>query len=97
MNTNIFNLSFTIDSKTDANGNVLSATGSWTKDCFDALGGGGSNCDTTGTFHLVTPFSPSPSSTGFIRIDSNTADDGAFSCPVGSLLDPFHQNNVRCR
>ena len=80
-----FSNSYVIDSKTDQNGNVVSAVGSWTQNC--------NGCDGNGTFHLVTPFSPSPTASGFIQIDSSNT----FNCPVGSLVDPFHQNNVVCQ
>lgn len=82
--TSPFSNSYVIDSKTDQNGNVISAVGSWTQNC--------NGCSGNGTFHLVTPFSPSATASGFIRIDSSNT----FNCPAGSLIDPFHQNGVVC-
>lgn len=82
-----FKIDFTIDSKTDSNGGVITATGSWTQTCS------GFGCSGNGTFHVVTPFSPNPGSTGFLRIDSSNTDN----CPAGRLLDPFHANGVICQ
>lgn len=83
-----FTINYTIDSTTDLNGRMISATGSWAQTC--STGGCTSG---SGTFSVAEPTGGfSPSSTGFVTITNSTT-----GCPVGSLVDPFHQNGVSCR
>lgn len=83
-----FKIEYTIDSKTDLMGKMISATGSWAQTC--STGGCTSG---GGTFTVTEPTGGfSPSSTGFVTINSSTT-----ACPAGTLVDPFHQNGVSCR
>jgi len=81
-----FKIDFTIDSATDATGKLIpgTATGTFTITCsIDCV-------SNTGTFSVTEPVGEfSPSSTGFVTINSQ-------GCPTGTLLDPFHQNGVSC-
>ncbi len=84
-----FKIDFTIDSATDTFGNLIpgTATGTYTITCSF-------NCvSSTGTFSVTEPVGGfSPTSTGFVTINSQTAP----GCAPGTLLDPFHQNGVSC-
>lgn len=83
-----FKIDYSIDSKTDSNGRMISATGSWAQTC--STGGCTSGA---GTFTVTEPPGGfSAGSTGFVTITNSTT-----GCPVGSLVDPFHQNGVSCR
>ncbi|MFQ5598148.1 MAG: hypothetical protein ACE5GK_08860 [Nitrospiria bacterium] len=86
-----FKIDFVIDSATDANGKLISgtATGSYTITCNT---GGCSNG--SGTFSVTEPGGGfSPSSTGFVTINSQTSG----GCSAGTQVDPFHQNGVSCQ
>lgn len=89
-----FKIDFTIDSATDANGNLIpgTATGTYTITC--SLPGTLNDCvNSTGSFSVAEPVGGfSPTSTGFVTITSQTAP----GCAPGTLLDPFHQNGVSC-
>src|SRR5579884_23757 len=83
-----FTIDYTIDSQTDLNGKMISATGSWAQTC--STGGCVSG---SGTFSVTEPTGGfSPSSTGFVTITNSTT-----GCAVGTQVDPFHQNGVSCR
>lgn len=88
---------YIIDSKTDINGDLIltapgTATGTYTVTCL----AGASNCtNTSGNFRVNTNVF-NAGSTGFVTMNGSPATNPA-GCPSGTLVDPFHQNNVSCR
>jgi len=85
-----FKIEFIVDSETDSTGKMIpgTATGTYTVTCSLTCS------NFSGTFSVTEPGGGfSPSSSGFVRIDSQTTG----GCSVGTLVDPFHQNGVSCR
>jgi len=85
-----FKIDFIVDSATDVNGNLIpgTANGSFVVTCTDDCVSG------SGTFSVTEPVGGfSPSSTGFVTINSQTMA----GCSAGTLVDPFHQNGVSCQ
>lgn len=88
---------YIVDSKTDVNGNLIltapgTPTGTYTVTCL----AGASDCaNTSGNFRVNTNVFTS-ASTGFVTMNDSPVTNPA-GCPSGSLVDPFHQNNVSCR
>jgi len=85
-----FKIDYIIDAATDVNGKLIPGTalGSYTITCSGGCSNG------SGTFSVTEPAGGfSPSSTGFVTINSQTSA----GCSPGTQVDPFHQNGVSCR
>ncbi|HIE65903.1 MAG: hypothetical protein ABGX83_04665 [Nitrospira sp.] len=88
---------FVIDSKNDANGDIIvtapgTPTGTFTVTC---LPGSNACTNTSGNFRVNTSTFTS-ASTGFVTMNDSPVVNPV-GCPTGTLVDPFHQNGVSCQ